>query len=937
MSATQFSTAQLYWDGTDTTVDADGGDGVWDVNSTANWDTAATGGSPAVWPVLGADMVLGGASGTLTIADGASTVIRNMTIEPGVGTINFHSATDGTGPVLLSNATWNINDNVLNFRNNGGDDGFPNDTTLTIPSAQTLTITGTGTFNTGERPVDAAWEASSATLDFQAGTLRGHSESVGSFFNVRMADGSQFIHERNAGQTYINNWELDGDVTFGNRFSGGAAPRDLNLNGEISGNGRLIVADLGRNDGSDRGTVTLSNAANSFTGGVVIDSTLTRTEINVPLAAGDGAFGAVPTTVDPDHIMLINGGELRLSGITLDSNRGITLDGGGIIVNSGSANTYGGAITGTGGFQIGRDQGLDQNRLILTGNASDYTGGTRIWNGTLELGIDNAIPKDLLTVGGVLNTGGIANFESQGFDLELTGLQSIGNQTRNLFNSSATDSTLTFDVAEGDEFTYGANIDDRVNSTTNGTSDDGTIHFVKNGAGQQTFSRAGNTSWHGNLTVNDGRFRVVNPAFFDSDNDGAINLAGVLDPRVTVNGGTLVLDSGGGGQWQPADLDEALNTVIFAPGSRLGINTVNTDLTYATNISGVQGLEKSGGNSLTLTGTNTYSGETVVREGLLLINGDNSGATGSVMVLGGTLGGTGTIGGDVSVSAGGTLAPGVTAGTLSLNGNSLTMLPDDLTGMDPLVAALQFDLEGADTTIGGGINDLIDGVGDLTLDGTLNVTEATADSFLSAQLNDSWRLINYSGSLTDNALVLGDLPALTDGLAFRIDVTTAGQVNLTIVDGASGFACDFDGSGVCDTLDINSLIAEIASGNDNMAFDLNGDGVVNLDDRDQWLTEAGEMNIGAAFLIGDANLDGSVDVSDFNAWNSNRFTTVARWDFGEFNGDGSIDTSDFNLWNTNKFTSSADSINTVPEPSLGVWFFVVGGMLSLSRRTKRRS
>ena len=47
-----------------------------------------------------------------------------------------------------------------------------------------------------------------------------------------------------------------------------------------------------------------------------------------------------------------------------------------------------------------------------------------------------------------------------------------------------------------------------------------------------------------------------------------------------------------------------------------------------------------------------------------------------------------------------------------------------------------------------------------------------------------------------------------------------------------------------------------------------------------------------------------MDVSDFNAFNSNRFTSDAGWCGGDFNADGVVDVSDFNLWNTNKFQSS---------------------------------
>ena len=77
------------------------------------------------------------------------------------------------------------------------------------------------------------------------------------------------------------------------------------------------------------------------------------------------------------------------------------------------------------------------------------------------------------------------------------------------------------------------------------------------------------------------------------------------------------------------------------------------------------------GGTVTLTGTNSYTGFTSVDGGTLLINGNNSGATASVSVgSGGTLGGIGTVGGNVQ-TFGGTItgATDTTVGTLTLLGN----------------------------------------------------------------------------------------------------------------------------------------------------------------------------------------------------------------------------------------------------------------------------
>jgi hypothetical protein len=75
-------------------------------------------------------------------------------------------------------------------------------------------------------------------------------------------------------------------------------------------------------------------------------------------------------------------------------------------------------------------------------------------------------------------------------------------------------------------------------------------------------------------------------------------------------------------------------------------------------------------------------------------------------------------------------------------------------------------------------------------------------------------------------------------------------------------------------------------------------------------------------LTADANLDGAVDVSDFNVWNGNKFTMTPAWCSGDFNADGSVDVSDFNAWNSNKFQTSGPIL--VPEPENLYVLWVMG-------------
>jgi hypothetical protein len=128
-----------------------------------------------------------------------------------------------------------------------------------------------------------------------------------------------------------------------------------------------------------------------------------------------------------------------------------------------------------------------------------------------------------------------------------------------------------------------------------------------------------------------------------------------------------------------------------------------------------------------------------------------------------------------------------------------------------------------------------------------------------------------------------------------------------IVDG------DFNSDGLYDCEDINALVAEIATGTNGPAFDMTGDGLVDLADRDAWLAVAGEVNLGSgkAYLLGDANLDGFVDGLDFTVWNANKFTSLAQWSAGDFNADHFIDGLDFIIWNANKFQSSDGAAQVV--------------------------
>ena len=93
-------------------------------------------------------------------------------------------------------------------------------------------------------------------------------------------------------------------------------------------------------------------------------------------------------------------------------------------------------------------------------------------------------------------------------------------------------------------------------------------------------------------------------------------------------------------------------------------------------------LSKGGAGTLTLAGSNTYSGPTNVNQGLLQVNGS---LTSPVTVnSGGILGGTGYLG-SVTVASGGQIAPADALGVMHLSG-SLDLLSGALMDYEPRYA-----------------------------------------------------------------------------------------------------------------------------------------------------------------------------------------------------------------------------------------------------------
>ncbi|EAO3651768.1 autotransporter outer membrane beta-barrel domain-containing protein [Salmonella enterica] len=663
----------------------------------------------------------------LTNADGSFAV--NTVLENVDATLDPASATGWDGTSLIKQGAGTL---ILNAENT-----YTGGTTI---SGGTLVATNVDALGSGD-------VTDNATLEMNTGGTFDNAIS-GSGQVVKSGDGALTLSGANSysGGTLISDGTLiagrvdvlgSGDVTDNATLemnTGGTFSNTISGSGQVvkSGDKTLTLSGVNTYIGGtliSGGTLLASNVEALGTGSVANNATL---ELNTSGDFDNAIGGSGKVEKSGDDALTLSGsntytGGTLISGGTLVASNVEALGTGDVTDNATLALNAGGDFTNNIGG-TGRVEKSGDKTLTLSGS-NTYTGGTLISSGTLVANDVNALGTGDVTDNATLalNTGG-------DFDNAISGSGKV---------EKSGDETLT--LSGSNTYTGGTTIND---GTLIATSVDAL------GSGDVTDNAVLELNTGGDFTNNiSGSGQVV------KSGDETLTLSGTnsYTDGTLISGGTLV-----------ATNLEALGTGDVTNNATLELNTGGD---FTNNISGSGQVVKSGDETLTLSGANSYTGGTTISGGTLVASNVEALGTGDV-----------TNNATLELNTGGTFDN-------AISGSGQVVKSGDET----------LTLSGANTYTGG---TTING-GTLVASNVEALGSGDIDNYASLQLNASGQFVTANLTTHDNATT-----AIGAGSALRANTLTQ-EANSTLAvhltNSNSGAIVTADRANLGGTLDITGI------------------------------------------------------------------------------------------------------------------------------------
>jgi len=561
-------------------------------------------------------------TGILTLT-GSSTYVGPTNLKAGVLAINSDAAVNnGVGGITFNGGTLQLVNNSSNLAFGaqavklGASFGTPS-------SVQPGFISAGGSLNfVGPGQLNLNGSNSFTGTTITGGTLGIPSDAAVNGTTPTFAGGTLQLLNTTSGLTFNN---------ISNLALGAASGTASTLNGAITGTSKLTY--------NGPGTLILANAANTYTGGTVINSG--ELSVSAPTNLGSGTAPAIT----------FNGGLMQVTNAAAVPNlNGFTVNGGTTITGT-WANF-------TGGFDISDPTNAFTVTQVITGSGSFNKLGV----GTVVLGsaTANTFSSGLNIVGGTVK---IAGINSLGGTSGLTGAVSVGTGATLDLNGQATAAvgiltgfgTVINGGAGTSTFTVGSSTSNVLNINASSSFGGNIIDHPTGGAGVVALNKAGtgtltlsgNNTYSGTTTVGNGTLTLGSATALSANSlsvvIGGSGTAGTLNlngNNATINTMTSAASGSGSGA-----------TVTSSGAANLTINNSTADNNGVT-IAGAIILTKTNAGLLTLSGGNTFTGGLTINSGeVSLTNTGGAGGTSNIInVAAGAILDLGTVSSSSNVS-----------------------------------------------------------------------------------------------------------------------------------------------------------------------------------------------------------------------------------------------------------------------------------------------